>query len=116
MKAFLIYENLHLPTREGLDPNRIFNQMGFALRVMSTPNTTGNPTTEGVHQDGGDFSMTVLMKSKNVDYPGGAGKLYIMNLEVPFGVQYEDIDQKDVIDEVSVSIVVKCRFLVQSLC
>ena len=116
MKAFLIYGNLHLPTREGLDPNRIFNQMGFSLRIMSTPTTTGNPTTEGVHQDGGDFSMTVLMKSKNVDYDCGAGKLSIMNLQVPFGVQYKDIDPNDVIDEVSLLSIVKCRFKVQNLC
>ena len=100
MKAFFMYDNLRLPTRQGLDPNRIFNQMGFSMRVMSTPNITGNPTTEGVHQDGSDFSMTVLMKSKNVDYDGGAGRLAIVNVSVPFGTQYQDVNPMDVIDEV----------------
>ena len=65
--------------------------------LVTTPKILGDPTSEGVHQDGGDFTMTVLLKSQNVNFDGGAGLVSIVNLNESFGTQYDQMNPENVI-------------------
>ena len=68
------------------------------ISIVSTPKILGDPTSEGVHQDGGDFTMTVLLKSQNVDFDGGSGLVSLVNLNEPFGTKHDEKDPKNVIE------------------
>ena len=68
------------------------------ISIVSTPKILGDPTSEGVHQDGGDFTMTVLLKSQNVDFDGGSGLVSLVNLNEPFGTKHDEKDPKNIIE------------------
>ena len=67
------------------------------LLIVTTPKILGTPTNEGVHQDGGDFTMTVLLKSDNVDFKGRAGLVNLVNLKESIGTSYDRINPKNII-------------------
>ena len=70
------------------------------LFLVSTPKVLGEPTNEGVHQDGAEFTMTVFLKSQNVDFDGGAGLVSLVNLNEAFGTKYDQVDPKNIIKTV----------------
>ena len=54
----------------------------------------------GVHQDGQNYVMTILMKSKNVDWINGSATSKVINLEEEFGKPGSEVDPKNIIDSV----------------
>jgi len=98
-KAFVIYGTMDsVQPRNGCDPNRNWNQVGFFLRVMSTPNIVGDPTSEGVHQDGVEYSMSTLFKSQNMDWDRGSAVSSLVNLDQEFGTAYDELNFKNIVD------------------
>ena len=93
--------NVETLPRPGCDPDAIFNQNVFFARTMSTPNTVGEPAAEGVHQDGVEFTMTTLLKSRNQNWDdkrSAFSKLFTKDQVI--GVALEDADPNNVIAEV----------------
>ena len=100
-QAFMMMNMMDLiRIRPGCDPNRNFRQSGFFVRIMSTQGMDSNPTPEGVHQDGAEFTMTCLFKSLNIDFDDGAAKSTLVNLSQPFGTQFDQVDKRNIIDQV----------------
>ena len=86
--------------RPGCDPNRNSRQSGFFIRVMSAQGIDSNPTPEGVHQDGCEFTMTTLFNSLNIDFDAGAAKSTLVNLSQPIGTKFDQVDRRNIIDQV----------------
>ena len=57
-------------------------------------------TFSGVHQDGQNYVMTVLMKSRNVDWNNGSATSTIINLNETFGKPGSEVHPKNIIDTV----------------
>ena len=98
-KAFMMY-TIPKGTREGNDENRNYNQIGNFIRTVTTPNLLGEPASEGVHQDAQDYTITVLMKSHNVDWDAGSASSSIVNLKEPFGIPAAKINPENIIETV----------------
>ena len=99
-KSFMMY-NVKTEPRPGCDPKAMFNQNFFFARTISTPKTTGEPAAEGVHQDGVQFTMTMLLKSRNIDFDKqAAATSKLFSLEQPIGVSFQDANETNVIAKV----------------
>ena len=99
-KAFMMYSVETLP-RPGCDPDAILNHNVFFARTMSTPNTMGEPAAEGVHQDGVEFTMTTLLKSRNQDWDKEkSARSKLLTKDQTIGVALEEADPDNVITEV----------------
>lgn len=99
LQVFFMNGNLDLPTlRPGCDPKRNFNMFGSFHRVITLPNLTGNPTTEGVHQDGVEFISITFLKSQNVDFVSAkSATTKIVSNDQPFGTQFQNVNEKNVL-------------------
>ena len=98
-KSFMMY-NVKTRPRKGCDPNAMFSQTIFFARTISTPNIMGEPAAEGVHQDGVEFTMTTLLKSKNVDYENQKAAIsHLFNLNQTIGVSINEANSDNVISE-----------------
>ena len=65
---------------------------------MSLPNLVGNPTIEGVHQDGIEFIFTTFLKSNNVDFDHAkSATTQLVTLDQPIGTSFDDVNQTNVI-------------------
>jgi len=101
LKAFMMKGNLDISQpRQGCDSERNFSNTGNFHRVFSLPNMTGNPTLEGVHQDGTEFIMTTFIKSQNIDFDSGAASTFLVTNDQPLGTQYYELDQKNLIQTI----------------
>ena len=83
--------------KPGCDDSRNWRQSGNFARVSSAPGVFSNPTPEGVHQDGCEFSMTTLFKSLNIDFDKGAVKSTLLSLSQEIGTKYNKIESKNII-------------------
>ena len=93
--------NVETTPRPGCDPDANWNQNIFFARTMSTPKTEGEPAAEGVHQDGVEFTMTTLLKTRNMDFieqKSAVSKLF--DLDQTIGVSFQDAKENNVITEV----------------
>ena len=83
--------------KPGCDDSRNWRQSGNFARVSSAPGVFSNPTPEGVHQDGCEFSMTTLFKSLNIDFDKGAVKSTLLSQSKEIGTKYNKIESKNII-------------------
>ena len=93
-KTFMM-ENVESTPRPGCDPDAIFNQNVFFARTMSTSKTEGEPAAEGVHQDGVEFTMTTLLKSRNQDWDkekSARSKLFTRDQTIGVAFGYADLN------------------------
>jgi len=100
-KAYMISNTkdlVHL--KPGCDDSRNWRQSGNFARVSSAPGVFSNPTPEGVHQDGCEFTMTTLFKSLNIDFEKGAVKSTLLSLSQEIGTKYNEVESKNIIDVV----------------
>ena len=99
-KSLMMY-NVKTTPRPGCDPNAMINQNFFFTRVISTPKLMGEPATEGVHQDGVEFTMTTLLKTRNVDFEiqkAAVSKLFDLNQNI--GVAFDKTNASNVVTTV----------------
>jgi len=100
-KAYMISNAKDLvPLKPGCDDSRNWRQSGNFARVTSAPGVFSNPTPEGVHQDGTEFTMTTLFKSLNIDFEKGAVKSTLLSLSQERGTPYNEVESKNIIDVV----------------
>jgi hypothetical protein len=87
-------DRLYSPMREDIQANQVFRQVLFSCadvlaplhplsewvvqvfqnRIVANPSQPGKPTPEGIHRDGVDYVLTLLIKRHNVD--GGESSVY----------------------------------------
>ena len=84
-------EKLHLKVRK-----RFYVRLPFQVLVP----TLKYIFFSGVHQDGQNYVMTILMKSRNVDWNNGSATSKIINMEEGFGKPGSEVNPKNIIDKV----------------
>merc|ERR1712061_516239 len=71
--------------------------MGFH-RCITLPNSVGDPTFEGLHQDGVEFIATMFLKAHNVDFDHAkSATTKLVSLDQPIGTTFDNVDPKNVI-------------------
>jgi len=98
-KAFMMCD-VPVNIRPGCDPERNISLIGNQMRIMATPTMAGEPASEGVHQDGCEFTMTTLFKSRNVDWASGSAMSTALSMNHKIGVKIDEIDEDCVVARV----------------
>ena len=55
---------------------------------------------EGVHQDGQEFVMTTLLKTRNIDWKAGSCKTRVLRLEEPLNTHHNNVNPKNIIQDI----------------
>ncbi|WP_084728180.1 2OG-Fe dioxygenase family protein [Yersinia nurmii] len=69
----------------------------FNLRTTTSPTIIGEPTSEGVHSDGCDHTMTIFLGSNNI--ADDSAKTFIHDMKQTTGLKHNDINKDLIVTE-----------------
>ncbi|OOS04625.1 hypothetical protein SAMN02745664_10317 [Moraxella cuniculi DSM 21768] len=97
-KSFMIQDVL-VRKRPNLDysANRYVSTV-FNLRTITTPKLLGEPALEGVHSDGVDHTMTVLLDAKNLTQDSAI--TFVHDIREQNGLRYDECNPDYVLSQV----------------
>lgn len=70
---------------------------GHQFRIVASPHEPGNPTPEGIHRDGADFILIMVLKRENIT--GGVNHIYDNNKRMIFGSVLTEIGDAVLLDD-----------------
>lgn len=92
----LVVGDLEITHRPGLDyDSGKWICTAFQTRTITTPELTGEPALEGVHSDGVDHTMTVLLGCENMTEDSAVTRIHDMREQN--GARWSDVDPELVI-------------------
>ena len=66
-----------------LNDEQQWRVQGHQFRIVANADEAGNPTPEGIHRDGADFILIMVLKRENIT--GGVNHIYDNNKRLVFG-------------------------------